>query len=172
MFQDIVWAACYVLSGDFWFSENENNDIDPHQWQHEFWYKNVLIPLVCLFPLWIRFNQCLRRYMDTKKRFPNLANATKYAMSQTVTLFGEFHALMQFPLTTQPSNSPSIQFTYYTFHPIYLLYKGPFTQFIYYTATKPSTTSMLYPKTISISFKSFGWGCSLHHHSIVSLGMY
>ena len=93
VFQDIVWAACYVLSGDFWFSENENNDIDPHQWQHEFWYKNVLIPLVCLFPLWIRFNQCLRRYMDTKKRFPNLANATKYAMSQTVTLFGTFHPI-------------------------------------------------------------------------------
>mmetsp|Transcript_6754 Transcript_6754/g.18852 ORF Transcript_6754/g.18852 Transcript_6754/m.18852 type:complete len:883 (-) Transcript_6754:92-2740(-) len=93
VFQDIVWAACYVLSGDFWFSENENNDIDPHQWQHEFWYKNVLIPLVCLFPLWIRFNQCLRRYMDTKKRFPNLANATKYAMSQTVTLFGAFHPI-------------------------------------------------------------------------------
>ena len=88
-----MWAACYVLSGDFWFSENENNDIDPHQWQHEFWYKNVLIPLVCLFPLWIRFNQCLRRYMDTKKRFPNLANATKYAMSQTVTLFGAFHPI-------------------------------------------------------------------------------
>lgn len=93
VFQDIVWAACYVLSGDFWFSENENNDIDPHQWQHEFWFKNVLIPLVCLFPLWIRFNQCLRRYMDTKKRFPNLANAFKYAMSQTVTLFGAFHPI-------------------------------------------------------------------------------
>jgi len=93
VFQDIVWAACYVLSGDFWFSENENNDIDPHQWQHEFWFKNVLIPLVCLFPLWIRFNQCLRRYMDTKKRFPHLANAFKYAMSQTVTLFGAFHPI-------------------------------------------------------------------------------
>ena len=171
MFQDIVWAACYVLSGDFWFSENENNDIDPHQWQHEFWYKNVLIPLVCLFPLWIRFNQCLRRYMDTKKRFPNLANATKYAMSQTVTLFGAFHLNFNL-LTTQPSNSSSFQFTYNAFYPIYFKMQVFFTLSIYYTATKPSTTSMLYPKTISISFKSFGWGCSLHHRSIVSLGMY
>ena len=31
--------------------------------------------------------------MDTKKRFPNLANAFKYAMSQTVTLFGAFHPI-------------------------------------------------------------------------------
>jgi len=93
VFQDMVWASCYVLSGDFWFSENEHNDVEPHSWQHEFWYKNVLIPLVCLIPLWFRFNQCLRRYMDTKKRFPNLANATKYAMSQTVTLFGAFHPI-------------------------------------------------------------------------------
>jgi hypothetical protein len=31
--------------------------------------------------------------MDTGKRMPNLANAFKYAMSQTVTLFGAFHPL-------------------------------------------------------------------------------
>jgi hypothetical protein len=31
--------------------------------------------------------------MDTGKRMPNLANAFKYAMSQSVTLFGAFHPL-------------------------------------------------------------------------------
>ena len=31
--------------------------------------------------------------MDTGKRMPNLANAFKYAMSQSVTLFGAFHTL-------------------------------------------------------------------------------
>lgn len=93
VFQDIAWAIVFIVSGDFWVSENQNYDMDPHHWQHKIWYKNILIPLVCLFPLWIRFNQCLRRYMDTKKRLPNLANALKYAMSQTVTLFGAFHPI-------------------------------------------------------------------------------
>eukprot|EP00956_Cyclotella_meneghiniana_P005427 scaffold6818_cov93-Cyclotella_meneghiniana.AAC.4 len=39
------------------------------------------------------FNQSLRRYLDTGKRVPNLPNAFKYAMAQTVTLFGTFHPL-------------------------------------------------------------------------------
>jgi len=62
-------------------------------WPTADWYKHVLIPLLCLFPLVVRFNQCLRRYIDTGDRFPHLANAGKYALSQTVTLFGAFHPL-------------------------------------------------------------------------------
>ena len=90
VFQDVAWSLCFVLSGDFLLSEDNHNK---HAWSYSFWYKNVLIPLICLFPLWIRFNQCLRRYVDTGNRMPNLANASKYAMSQTVTLFGAFHPL-------------------------------------------------------------------------------
>lgn len=93
VFQDILWALCFVFSGDFLLSEDRKDDTLPHPWQHAFWYKNVVIPLICLAPLWFRFNQCLRRYLDTGKRWPNLANAFKYAMSQTVTLFGTFHPL-------------------------------------------------------------------------------
>ena len=92
VFQDILWTICFFFSGDFLISEFET-DVTPHKWQTHVWYKNVAIPLICLFPLLIRFNQCLRRYTDTGKRWPNLANALKYAMSQTVTLFGAFHPL-------------------------------------------------------------------------------
>jgi xenotropic and polytropic retrovirus receptor 1 len=92
LFQDVAWTVCFMVSGDFLKSE-DSQQATMHVWQHAFWYKNVLIPLICLFPLWIRFNQCLRRYTDTGKRMPNLANALKYAMSQTVTLFGAFHPL-------------------------------------------------------------------------------
>jgi len=92
VFQDIAWSFGFVVSGDFLVSEDKHRSTS-HPWSHSFWYKNVLIPLICLFPLWIRFNQCLRRYIDTGKRMPNLANALKYAMSQTVTLFGAFHPL-------------------------------------------------------------------------------
>lgn len=92
VFQDFAWTACFLLSGDFLKSE-DSKQASVHIWQNSLWYKNILIPLICLFPLWIRFNQCLRRYTDTGKRMPNLANALKYAMSQTVTLFGAFHPL-------------------------------------------------------------------------------
>jgi len=96
IFQDILWAICFVVSGDWLLSErgNHHKHAAPlHMWAQSFWYKNVAIPMICLFPLWLRFNQCLRRYLDTGKRVPNLPNAFKYAMSQTVTLFGTFHPL-------------------------------------------------------------------------------
>jgi len=101
VFQDILWTGCFILSGDFLTMDVDIGNAEGfyHDWQSKHWYKNIMIPLICLFPLWIRFNQCLRRYTDTGKRMPHLANAFKYAMSQTVTLFGAFH-------------------------PIYLLYQG------------------------------------------------
>jgi EXS family len=42
-----------------------------------FWYSSVLVPALCILPLWLRFQQCLRRYHDTGRRMPNLANALK-----------------------------------------------------------------------------------------------
>jgi len=95
VFQDIFWTLCFIFSGDFLQMENDvgNDNSNYHNWHHTLWYKHIVIPLICLFPLWIRFNQCLRRYMVTGKRMPHLANAFKYAMSQTVTLFGAFHPL-------------------------------------------------------------------------------
>ena len=92
IFQDLVWSFFFVLSGDWLISEDLPASAY-HPWLRSTWYTNVLIPLVTLLPLWFRFNQCLRRYVDTRNRFPHLANAFKYALSQTVTLFGAFHPL-------------------------------------------------------------------------------
>lgn len=92
VFQDLAWAIFFVFSGDWWISEDLQAS-HKHAWSRSTWYTNVLIPLLTLLPLWFRFNQCLRRYTDTGNRFPHLANAFKYALSQTVTLFGAFHPL-------------------------------------------------------------------------------
>lgn len=92
VFQDLAWTSGYILSGDFLLSEDSKR-ATRHTWSHASWYAQVLIPLLTLAPLWFRFNQCLRRYMDTGNRFPHLANAFKYALTQTVTLFGAFHPL-------------------------------------------------------------------------------
>ena len=92
VFQDIAWTLCWVFSGDFTKSEDLKKS-STFEWSSAHWYKNILIPIICLFPLLIRFNQCLRRFADSGDRFPHLANAAKYALSQTVTLFGAFHPL-------------------------------------------------------------------------------
>lgn len=77
-------------------AENESGatvGLKTKKWSTSVWYRHIVVPLICLIPLWIRFNQCLRRYLDTGMRVPNLPNAGKYALSQTVTLFGAFHPL-------------------------------------------------------------------------------
>ena len=92
IFQDMLWTFFFVFSGDWMISE-DLKEASRHEWSRSTLYSNILIPLLTLLPLWFRFNQCLRRYTDTGKRFPHLANAFKYALSQTVTLFGAFHPL-------------------------------------------------------------------------------
>lgn len=92
VFQDLVWTIFFVFSGD-WLISEDSYEAMTLPWSKSFLYKYILIPLVTLLPLWFRFNQCLRRYTDTGDRFPHLANAFKYALSQTVTLFGAFHPL-------------------------------------------------------------------------------
>lgn len=81
VFQDLAWTFFFVLRGDWLISEDLKAS-SKHKWSKAMWYTDILIPLLTLLPLWFRFNQCLRRYTDTGKRFPHLANAFKYALSQ------------------------------------------------------------------------------------------
>ncbi|KAL7562323.1 hypothetical protein ACA910_016389 [Epithemia clementina (nom. ined.)] len=92
VFQDLAWTAFFILSGE-WLIPEDNQAPGNYKWEQSFRFKHVLIPLLTLLPLWFRFSQCLRRYADTGDRFPHLLNALKYALSQTVTLFGAFHPL-------------------------------------------------------------------------------
>jgi len=101
VFQDIAWTVCFVANGDFLLSEDSVKHPHRQAWSKSSLYKDVIIPIICLLPLWFRFNQCLRRYLDTRKRCPNLANAAKYALSQTVTLFGAFHPLYALHFSNQ-----------------------------------------------------------------------
>lgn len=88
---DLLWTVCFIVSGDFLTSDTVNTQ--GHEWQHAKWYKIVVV-LICLFPLYIRLMQCLRKYYDTGERVPNLPNAFKYTMSQVVTLFGAFYPVL------------------------------------------------------------------------------
>ena len=46
-----------------------------------------LRPLLACLPAWWRFAQSLRRYDDTKQKFPHLANAGKYSTTFFVVFF-------------------------------------------------------------------------------------
>ncbi|CAM9835110.1 unnamed protein product [Chrysoparadoxa australica] len=83
---DLSWTLGFFFSGDFLLSVYDfHNRRAP--FEKTFWYRQVISPVLSILPLWLRFQQCLRRYSDTKKRCPNLPNALKYAMAQTVAIF-------------------------------------------------------------------------------------
>ena len=93
---DLLWTICFIISGDFLITEtvDKNANDSRHEWQHSKWYKQYLVTIICLFPLYIRLMQCLRKYNDTSDRIPNLPNAFKYTLSQVVTLFGAFFPVL------------------------------------------------------------------------------
>lgn len=55
-----------------------------------FYYKFLLLPVLTLFPLWLRLLQCLRRSVDTGKRWPHIGNALKYTSAIIVIAYGTF----------------------------------------------------------------------------------
>ena len=87
---DALWCCYFFLSGAFLRSESDRKNLsDLQNTTHSFWYKQVLAPAVCFFPIWFRFAQCLRKYVDVgdgHRRWVHLWNAAKYAFSLIVTI--------------------------------------------------------------------------------------
>ncbi|XP_031564053.1 xenotropic and polytropic retrovirus receptor 1-like [Actinia tenebrosa] len=65
-------------------------------------------PLVACLPAWWRFSQSLRRYNDTKQKFPHLANAGKYSTTFFVVFFSTI-------VTTRKEETGSTQLDFYFF---------------------------------------------------------
>ena len=172
VFQDILWTICFVASGDFLLSEVEHEEgRNVHLWTEKFWYKNIAIPLICLLPLWIRFNQCLRRYFDTGQRVPNLPNAFKYAMSQSVTLFGAFHPLYLMQ-TGHEVHSVSLADDDDGEQTIVIgAYRSSLFQVRDFYASKESDCSWLILTPCLSIFSFSGWAFSLHRLFTALFGM-
>ena len=87
---DALWCCYFFLKGAFLRSESDRKNLsDLQNTTHSFWYKQVLAPAVCFFPIWFRFAQCLRKYVDVgdgHRRWVHLWNAAKYAFSLIVTI--------------------------------------------------------------------------------------
>ncbi|CAF0963545.1 unnamed protein product [Adineta steineri] len=77
IFFDIEYFICfYIYDVGWWpvYSESPNRGL-----LCDGWPKIVLQTVLMILPSWFRFAQCLRRYHDTKQKFPHLVNAGKYA---------------------------------------------------------------------------------------------
>lgn len=64
-------------------------------WQESTFFRLLLVPFLTLFPLWIRLMQCLRRSVETGKRWPHMANALKYTSAIVVISLGTFQPLLR-----------------------------------------------------------------------------
>lgn len=75
-----VLATCFIYT--------ERNPIFPFPDRSQCGSKLYgLRPLLACLPAWWRFAQSLRRYSDTKQKFPHLANAGKYSTTFLVVFF-------------------------------------------------------------------------------------
>jgi hypothetical protein len=93
---DLAYSVCFTLSFQ-WLQ-----DIDEPSAADRFTsclyspiFKRLVVPLLSALPLWLRLMQCLRKYMETKKRWPFLGNALKYGLSHSIVLFSVMHAAIQ-----------------------------------------------------------------------------
>ena len=74
-----------------WLSEDHRWDgADTDMWWKKPLFRLFWVPFLTLFPLWIRLMQCLRRSVETGKRWPHYANALKYTSAIVVIAFGTF----------------------------------------------------------------------------------
>ncbi|XP_024084092.1 xenotropic and polytropic retrovirus receptor 1 homolog isoform X2 [Cimex lectularius] len=84
---DLGFFACFYIKLDDWYRVGETSgSVCISKYHH------IRLVIACL-PSWFRFAQCLRRYRDTKEKFPHLANAVKYATSFFVIIFSHLYLL-------------------------------------------------------------------------------
>jgi len=90
-FAFLVFSLVGWLSGDGATTAAASTD---EWWRHDF-FRLFMVPFLTLFPLWIRLMQCLRRSVETGKRWPHMANAAKYTSAIAVISFGTFQPALR-----------------------------------------------------------------------------
>jgi len=98
VFVPLVFSFLYVIITAYaWLS----NDIALTEVRSDSWwtestlYKRFLVPFVTLLPLWLRLQQCLRRSVESGKRWPHVFNALKYASAIIVISYGTFQPALR-----------------------------------------------------------------------------
>ncbi|PRP83791.1 hypothetical protein PROFUN_08989 [Planoprotostelium fungivorum] len=84
-FGEIEYMLCYLISGDWKVNESGRCTA----------WVTFLLPYTVMFPLWIRFWQCIRRYVQTREK-EHLANAGKYFSSMSCQVFGAINKFQSY----------------------------------------------------------------------------
>ncbi|CAF4430398.1 unnamed protein product, partial [Adineta steineri] len=85
-FYDLEYFFCFYFSNHEWWSTNLDSLPLP---EHVFctgWTRFLLQAFLLALPSVLRFIQCIRRYYDTKLKYPHLVNAGKYAAGISVAI--------------------------------------------------------------------------------------
>lgn len=104
-FYDLEYFFCFYFSNHQWWSTTLTSSSSP---QHVFcigWTKFLLQAFLLATPSLLRLTQCLRRYHDTKLKFPHLVNAGKYVASVCVAITNSLRR-GTIALNQNHSNSP------------------------------------------------------------------
>jgi len=98
VFIPMIFSFLYVLITAYaWlFNDIALTELRSNSWWTEsILYQRFLVPFVTLLPLWLRLQQCLRRSVESGKRWPHLFNALKYASAIIVISFGTFQPTLR-----------------------------------------------------------------------------
>ena len=104
IFFDIEYFICFYAYDVIWWpihSTSPTRGVLCHNWPQV-----VLQTILMILPSWFRFAQCLRRYRDTKQKFPHLVNAGKYASSFLIIGTNSLRRAAAAHFLTDPTSNP------------------------------------------------------------------
>lgn len=91
VFLDFQYFVCFYASNTNWTNANWSDSTvsaNTNSCLNVFWF---IRPILTVLPAWFRLAQCLRRFRDTKEKFPHLANAGKYSTTFFVIIFSNLY---------------------------------------------------------------------------------
>jgi len=105
VFFDLEYFLCFYINGS-----NMSSSDSTHTFFCNSWSQILLQSFFQNLPSWFRFIQCLRRYRDTKNKFPHLVNSGKYASSFFVNIINAFRRTKSFDYHQNKLENPFFYF--------------------------------------------------------------
>eukprot|EP00501_MAST-03F_sp_TOSAG23-6_P000855 GSMAST32.ASY1.ANO1.891.1 assembled CDS len=113
---DLAYTVCYMGSGGFVLHHQE---LSKSHNLMAYTYTRIILPIICFLPLWLRMQQNLRVYYDTRKRWPSMYVFISIFLSHVVVLFGTMHPMWA---KTDYSHANSFEWAWITSYLIATIY--------------------------------------------------
>jgi hypothetical protein len=107
-FFDLENFFCFYISDRQWWSTDLTKPASPKGALCSGWSRFLLQAFLLAIPSSIRLVQCIRRYYDSKEKFPHLANAGKYSTSVLVAITNSIRRATNLNDPTHPRKNPFI----------------------------------------------------------------